>query len=239
MCELADLDALHAELERLKPAELLLPEDRRGAALARDAAGVRQRPPWHFDPGTGKRLLCEQLGTRDLAGFDAEDALAAVGAAGCLLQYVKDTQRAACPISARCIGSGASKPCIIDAQTRRNLELEASLGAAPELTLAGLMDRCSTAMGSRHLRRWLNRPIRDRAELKARQQAIEALKTRGALDAITDVLKEVGDLERVLTRVGAALGAAARSRAAARRARYLAGTDEALRAARRCEAAAA
>jgi len=47
---------------------------------------VRRRPPWHFDPGTGKRLLCEQLGTLDLAGFDAEDALAGVGAAGCLLQ---------------------------------------------------------------------------------------------------------------------------------------------------------
>jgi len=95
LTELADLDALHAELERLKPAELLLAEDHDPPPWLGAAAGVRRRPPWHFDAGTGKRLLCEQLGTRDLSGFDAEDAPAAVGAAGCLLQYAKDTQRAA------------------------------------------------------------------------------------------------------------------------------------------------
>ena len=186
LCELADLDALHTELERLKPAELLVAEDAAAPRWLETAAGVRQRPAWHFDPGTGKRLLCEQLGTRDLAGFDAEDALAAVGAAGCLLQYVKDTQRGSLPHIRALHRERREQAVLIDAQTRRNLELEASLGARPELTLAGLMDRCSTAMGSRHLRRWLNRPIRDRGELKARQQAIETLKTRGALVAITD-----------------------------------------------------
>jgi DNA mismatch repair protein MutS len=162
---------------------------------------VRRRPPWHFDPGTGKRLLCAQLGTRDLAGFDAEDAPAAVGAAGCLLQYVKDTQRAQLPHIRALVRERREQAVLMDAQTRRNLEIETSLGARDDYTLAGLMDRCATAMGSRLLRRWLNRPIRDRAELKRRQLAIEVLEQRCPLTTMQDLLKDVGDLERILSRV--------------------------------------
>src|SRR5690606_28506256 len=100
IAELADEDALAAELERLKPAELVLGADAEPPAWVKSAGaavGLRRRPPWHFDPGSGKRALCAQLGTQDLSGFDAEDAAAAIGAAGCLLQYVKDTQRAQVP----------------------------------------------------------------------------------------------------------------------------------------------
>ncbi len=201
LTELADLDALHAELERLKPAELLLPEDADAPKWLANTSGARRRPPWHFDPGTGKRLLCDQLGTHDLAGFDAEDVPAAVGAAGCLLQYAKDTQRAALPHLRTLQRERREHAVILDAQTRRNLEIEASLGGRDEYTLAGLMDRCATAMGSRLLRRWLNRPIRDRAELKRRQQALDVLRTSGPVAALQTVLKDIGDLERILTRV--------------------------------------
>jgi DNA mismatch repair protein MutS len=90
---------------------------------------------------------------------------------------------------------------LMDAQTRRNLEIEASLGGRNEYTLAGLMDRCATAMGSRLLRRWLNRPIRDRAELKRSQQAVELLHDGGPIDVTRFMLREIGDLERILTRV--------------------------------------
>jgi DNA mismatch repair protein MutS len=199
--ELDDTDALHAELERLRPAELLLAEDAEAPAWLRNASGIRHRPPWHFDAGTGKRLLCAQLGTRDLAGFDAEDTPAAVGAAGCLLQYVKDTQRAQVPHIRALHRERREHAVLMDAQTRRNLEIETSLGARDEYTLAGLMDRCATAMGSRMLRRWLNRPIRDRAELKRRQQAVELLVQRGPLAELASELKEIGDLERILARV--------------------------------------
>ena len=77
-----------------------------------------------------------------------------------------------------------------------------SLGARAEYTLAGLMDRCATAMGSRQLRRWLNRPIRDHAELKRRQQAIDVLQRSGPIEPLQAVLKDIGDLERILTRIG-------------------------------------
>jgi DNA mismatch repair protein MutS len=202
LTEPGDAESLHAEIERLKPAELLLPEDLDAPAWLLSRPGARRRPPWHFDPGTAKRLLCEQLGTRDLAGFDAEDAAAGVGAAGCLLQYAKDTQRAALPHVRALHRERREQAVILDAQTRRNLEIEASLGNRDEYTLAGLMDRCATAMGSRNLRRWLNRPIRDRAELKRRQHAVDVLQQAGAVAPLQDVLKEIGDLERILTRVG-------------------------------------
>jgi DNA mismatch repair protein MutS len=202
LTELADLDALHAELERLKPAELLLAEDVDAPPWLENLTGARRRPPWHFDPGTGKRLLCEQFGTLDLSGFDAEDAPAGVGAAGCLLQYAKDTQRAALPHLRVLNRERREQAVILDAQTRRNLEIEASLGSRAEYTLAGIMDRCTTAMGSRLLRRWLNRPIRDRVELKRRQQAVEVLQGSGPVAALQGVLKEIGDLERILTRIG-------------------------------------
>jgi len=200
--ELADLDALHAEIERLKPAELLLAEDLDAPAWLGNLAGARRRPPWHFDPGTGKRLLCEQLGTLDLSGFDAEDAPAGVGAAGCLLQYAKDTQRGALPHLRTLTRERREQSVILDAQTRRNLEIETSLGGRDEYTHAGLMDRCATAMGSRLLRRWLSRPIRDHAELKRRQQAVDMLQPNGSVAALQSVLKEIGDLERILTRIG-------------------------------------
>jgi DNA mismatch repair protein MutS len=202
LTEPADLDALHAEIERLKPAEILLAEDADAPDWLATLPGTRRRPPWHFDPGTGKRLLCEQLGTRDLSGFDAEDAPSGVGAAGCLLQYAKDTQRAALPHLRALSRERREQAVILDAQTRRNLEIEASLGARAEYTLAGLMDRCATAMGSRLLRRWLNRPIRDHAELKRRQQAVQVLEQAGAVATLQAVLEEIGDLERILTRVG-------------------------------------
>jgi DNA mismatch repair protein MutS len=145
LTELKDLDALHAEIERLKPAELLLAEDADVPPWLENLPGARRRPPWHFDPGTGKRLLCEQFGTLDLSGFDAEDAPAGVGAAGCLLQYAKDTQRAALPHLRVLNRERREQAVILDAQTRRNLEIEASLGSRAEYTLAGIMDRCATA----------------------------------------------------------------------------------------------
>src|SRR5690606_12696425 len=87
-------EALGAEIERLRPAELLVPES---AAPAGITAFVRERPQWHFDLETCTRLLCEQFSTRDLSGFGCADYPLAIRAAGTLLQYVRDTQKAALP----------------------------------------------------------------------------------------------------------------------------------------------
>ena len=199
--ELTADDDLQGELERLKPAEVLVAEDATLPSWLAAAAGLSRRPPWHFDAETSQRALCQQFGTQDLAGFDAEDIPAAVAAAGCLLQYVKDTQRSAVPHLRRLSRERRDQAVIMDAATRRNLEIDSSLGQRDEYTLAGLMDRCATPMGSRLLKRWLNRPIRDRQTVRSRQQAVATLREPGLVAELQAGLKEIGDLERILTRI--------------------------------------
>jgi DNA mismatch repair protein MutS len=194
--EVTHTDELAAELERLKPAELLVAE---GDTFG-DQPGVRQRPPWHFDPDASRRTLCAQFGTRDLAGFGCEQLPDAISAAGCLLQYVRDTQRSALPHVQGVVREQRSDALLMDAATRRNLEIETSLAGHAEHTLAGVMDACATTMGSRLLRRWLNRPMRDHALLERRYQALESLRA-GDPSALTADLRTIGDLERILARV--------------------------------------
>jgi DNA mismatch repair protein MutS len=201
LTEVEDLQSLQGELERLRPAEILIEEDALLPAWLESMEGLRRRAPWHFDYKSAQIALCKQFGTRDLSGFDAQDATVAVGAAGCLLQYVKDTQRSAVPHLRGLTRERREDGVIMDAETRRNLEIEIGATAGNEYSLAGLMDRCATPMGSRLLRRWLNRPIRDRGILKQRQQAIETLIKPKATERLLHPLSEIGDMERILARV--------------------------------------
>jgi DNA mismatch repair protein MutS len=201
LTELADLTDLAAELERLRPAELLVGEDRELPKWLAARPGLRTRPPWHFDADSARRLVADQFGTLNLQGFDAADAPDAVAAAGCLLQYVKDTQRTQAPHIRSLTRERHDEAVILDAQTRRNLEIDTSLGAKSDYTLAGLMDACATPMGSRLLRQWLNRPIRDRAALERRQQAIEVILLQRSGGALAEALRSIGDLERILARL--------------------------------------
>jgi DNA mismatch repair protein MutS len=217
--ELTGLGALAAELERLRPAELLLTEDstlpaRLQLDTGRAGVSIARRQPWLFDADSAERLLCRQFGSRDLRGFGCADLPLAVGAAGCLLQYVQDTQRCALP-HLRSLGTERRDDALIlDAATRRNLELLAPLNAAgaqaEQHTLAGVMDATRTAMGARLLRRWIGRPLRAAAEVRQRHDAIEALLPGGALaQALTRLREElaaIADVERIVARI--ALGTA-------------------------------
>ncbi len=192
-------EALAAELERLRPAELLLAE---GDALsAPTTTALRSRPPWHFEPEAARRALCEQFGVRDLAGFGLDASPLATGAAGCLLQYVRDTQKSALPHLGGLRREERSDALLIDAATRRNLEIETSLSGRPECTVLGVLDRTATAMGGRELRRWLSRPLRGRRERELRLQAIETLIDSGGHVTLHELLRRVGDVERILARV--------------------------------------
>jgi DNA mismatch repair protein MutS len=199
--EFDGLDTLASELERLRPAELLVAENESLPEWIAGRPGLRERAPWHFDPVSGRRLLCEQFQTRDLAGFDAENLEPALGAAGCLLQYVQETQRARVPHIRRLTRERQEDALLLDAATRRNLELDTSLGNRPEYTLVGIMDRCVTPMGRRLLRSWINRPIRDRHELEKRQHAIEILLGSTLHEQVAARLESMGDLERISARI--------------------------------------
>ncbi|HKJ70397.1 MAG TPA: DNA mismatch repair protein MutS, partial [Gammaproteobacteria bacterium] len=199
--ELQGTEALTGELERLQPAELLVAE---GADLPAEVAarpGLRQRPPWHFDPDSAVRQLSTQFGTRDLNGFGCQGLHHAVAAAGCLLQYVRDTQRAALPHLRGLQVERREDGILLDAASRRNLELEHSPSGQAEHTLAGVLDRAVTAMGSRLLRRCINRPLRARAPLRRRHQAVEVLLTDRGFQDLREALRGMCDMERVLARV--------------------------------------
>ena len=191
--------ALEAELERLKPAELLIPEDA-PQDLGRNSA-LRTRPPWHFELASASRLLTDQLGTLDLKGFGADDLPLAIAAAGALLQYVRDTQKSALPHIHGLTVEERAEGLLIDAATRRNLELDASLTGREEATLFALLDVCATAMGSRQLRRWLNRPLTDQQTLRERYQAVGALLEARRFEELRERLRAIGDVERILARV--------------------------------------
>jgi len=190
-------ESLAAELERLRPAEMLVPEGVKAAVAAR----VVERPPWHFLGETARRALTAQFGTQDLAGFGCEDLTLAIGAAGALLQYARDTQKGALPHLTGLARESRDEALVMDAATRRNLELDTSLAGREDATLAGVIDRTATAMGARELRRWIRRPLRDRAPLEARYDAVESLIHADRYDRLHGILRGIGDVERVLARI--------------------------------------
>ncbi len=194
-------EAMAAELERLRPAELLVPEDAPVQGLAAPATAVRSRPPWHFDSESGGRQLCEQFGTLNLAGFGLTGRDLAVGAAGCLLQYLRDTQKSTLPHLRGIRCEERDEALLLDAATRRNLELDSSLSGRPDSTLVSVLDCTATAMGGRELRRWIQRPLRPRLPRERRLQAIESFLDTGLHEAVHALLRQVGDIERILARV--------------------------------------
>ena len=202
--ELDNLTALETEVERLRPAEILAPDGAQ-PVLARSQSGDertwRGRAPWHFEIASATRALTEQFRTRDLSGFGCADKPLAIAAAGALLAYVRETQKSALPHLLSVTTEERDAALIMDPATRRNLELDESLAGSPELTLAGVFDRTTTAMGGRLLRRWLHRPLRDRNLLRARYHAVGTLIEQGQHAQIAEPLAAIGDLERILARV--------------------------------------
>ena len=202
--ELDNLTALETEVERLRPAEILAPDGAQ-PVLARSQSGDertwRGRAPWHFEIASATRALTEQFRTRDLSGFGCADKPLAIAAAGALLAYVRETQKSALPHLLSVTTEERDAALIMDPATRRNLELDESLAGSPELTLAGVFDRTTTAMGGRLLRRWLHRPLRDRNLLRARYHAVGTLIEQGQHAQIAEALAAIGDLERILARV--------------------------------------
>ena len=200
--ETGDAESARAEIERLGPAEVLLCESAPELAWLREHPALRRIPPWHFDPVSARRILVEQLGTRDLSAFELEEHPLAVGAAGALIVYARGTQRSALPHVRTVRFERREDALILDAITRRNLEITHALSGDDAATLAAVMDRAATAMGSRLLRRWLTRPVRDHETLAKRLHAVGALIEHGAYETVRALLADVGDLERILARIG-------------------------------------
>ena len=194
-------ETLRAELQRLAPVELLYCEDFAAMTLIEHAKGLRRRPIWEFEPGTAVQLLNRQFGTKDLKAFGVEKAILGLCAAGCLLHYAKETQRTALPHIQSISLIENTENIQLDAATRRNLELTQNLAGGTENTLAAVLDKCVTPMGSRLLKRWIHQPIRQISKLQQRQNTIKALLEQDLVSELQPHLQQVGDMERILARV--------------------------------------
>jgi DNA mismatch repair protein MutS len=194
-------ETLQAELQRLNPAELLYPENFEHMDLIEHLPTIRRRPEWEFELATSKKILNQQFATKDLIGFGVEKAEVALCAAGALLQYIKDTQRTSLPHLQSIQLEKNIDSVILDAATRKNLELTQNLSGGFDNTLAEVLDFTVTPMGSRLLKRWIHQPIRNFNILTYRQTMIQTLIEQDLSSALAEPLKQIGDVERVIARL--------------------------------------
>lgn len=205
-----NIEQLSIELSRLMPSEIIIDENVIDQNIIDQAkrqleCPVTKRPNVDFNINNAQKTLCDQLGVSTLSGFGIDHLPLAKAAAAALIHYAKETQKTALP-HIRSIQLEQSTDFIaLDPVTRRNLELIEPL-FEHGTSLFQLINDCQTAMGGRLLSRTLMQPLRDTALLDARLDATQVL-LQGCHEVPTRlVLKEIGDIERVLSRV--ALGSA-------------------------------
>jgi DNA mismatch repair protein MutS len=196
-------EQLGSQLERLRPAEALVPDGLSLALVDARVAAVRRLADWQFDASTAHKLLPEHFGTRDLAGFGAEGMDVALSAAAALFDYARATQRQSLSHITGLTVEQEAEYLRMDAATRRNLELTETLRGEPAPTLFSLLDLCETSMGSRWLRHALHHPLTDRDIAAHRHAAVEALLADQGLsgEALARVLRNVADVERITARI--------------------------------------
>jgi DNA mismatch repair protein MutS len=202
----AGRQALADELAILRPKEIIAPDGFDDAAAlnaqVRGTARVTYADGWTFDQDSARRTLLDQLQARSLAGFGLEDHGAAVRAAGALVQYLRDTQKADLA-HVREVAFRAGADClVVDATTLRNLEVLESTDGGKNGSLLHEIDRTMTAMGGRALRAWLLRPLLALERIQDRLDAVEDFAFRATARAkLRDALKGVHDIERLVARV--------------------------------------
>jgi len=194
-----NLTEQNAVLAQLNPAEVLVPEDKDPASHAK----ITRRSALDFDPLSGQKLLENQLGVLNLSAFKINflEHQACLGAAGALLNYLKETQRSALPHLKRIKLQTLEQTLMLDEITRKNLEIDSNISGGKSHTLFSILDFCQTPMGSRGLRAWLNNPLRDLNIIKTRQAQIAQIKNNLLYPELQKYLNPIGDIERILTRV--------------------------------------
>ncbi len=200
LLEVAGEDQLLAEITRLQPAEILLQESFTQLNL-REVYTIKIRPEWDFDLKRAHNLLCEQFKVNNLTAFGEQDYPIAFSAAGCLLVYLQITQRQSLPHLTAITLEQSNDYLQLDASTQRHLELFTNNQGGRDNSLLASIDHTACAMGSRLLKRWLGRPLRQRDILQLRQQAITELLKKKQSPVLHSLLRQVCDVERIISRV--------------------------------------
>ncbi|MCP5243767.1 MAG: DNA mismatch repair protein MutS [Burkholderiales bacterium] len=194
-------EQLVSELERLQPAEILLPESLRSVQDLSGRWTLKLLPPWQFDLDSAIRSLTQHFDAHDLSGFGCADLTTALCAANALLEYARLTQGSAALHVTSLQAVRDSVYVRLDAATRRNLEISETIRGERAPTLLSLLDTCATSMGSRLLQFWLHHPLRDLSEIQRRQDSVADLIAHNAYPAARDCLRHVVDIERITARI--------------------------------------
>ncbi len=196
--------AVRHELLRLRPAELLFPEDLQ-AALDANAIPVARTPlpPRRFDPARARELLLDHFKAGSLAGFGIEQSPPSIAVCGAIIQYLKETQPGALNLLTHLSTYTLDDFMALDAATRRNLELTETLRTGQvKGSLLGILDQAVTPMGARLIRHWVNQPLLDLGQINARLDHVAAFHADGMRRAeVMAALKPLADLERITNRV--------------------------------------
>jgi len=198
---LHDADELEAELQRLQPAELLVNDSDR--LVVRSEVTPSACPAWRYDVAVARDAIQLQLGVADLSAFglDQPEQRGALAALGALLSYARDMLSSELHHVRDIRQLKQAEHVLLDAATRRHLEIDQHPDGRREHTLLGLMDTTATPMGGRCLKRWLTQPLRDQHRIQARLDAVQALLSQQCHLPLRDQLKGLGDVERVRTRI--------------------------------------
>ncbi len=229
------------ELVRLRPAELLVPQrdtdeddvlgDSLREALSRHRLQtvVLGYQSWRFDPETAGREVLELYGSASLDAYGCADKPLAVGAAGAIIAYLRETQQGARPNLSELATYVPGDFMTLDAATRRNLELVESVRGERKGSLLWVIDETVSAMGARRLRDWLERPLVSLDLLETRLDSVGALVEAGEVRSeLRATLSELPDLERLTSRVIAGYAGPRELKALAKAIRVLPAASEIL-----------
>lgn len=200
--ESENMDEIIADLARISPAELLISEDCQQAEVLRQLiTNVQTTPVWNYDLDSATRILCQHYKVSDLDGFGCAKYTVAISTAGCVLSYVQSTQLCEIPHLQNIRLENSCQIIQIDSYSRRNLEIEINLSGGKKNTLLSILDTTASSMGSRMLRQFIGKPIRDYQELQHRQLIITAIIETDQQKNIFNLCKQIGDIERILARI--------------------------------------
>ena len=203
--QLSSLNQLLSEVERLKPSELLVPDDdlfrEQLPQSILNRPGLVRYPSWHFDVSSCRKRLITHFQTQDLVAYGCDTNNASISSAGVILHYAQSMLQSDLTYISSLHSYQTTDTLVLDAISRRNLEIDTNLAGGTSNTLAAILDNTATAMGSRLLKRWLNQPLRNRTIINQRLDAIETILANHQDDELRQTLKQVGDMERILSRV--------------------------------------
>lgn len=195
------LEDLTTEISRLAPVELLLPEGLILEQLELYKCVIKLRPEYEYAADLTTNTLCAQYHVGNINGLGIDGMEISLRAAGCLLQYVINTQRNSLTHIKHLKVESNHDYIVIDAQSRRNLEIASNLYNHNQQNLFSVINHTATAMGTRLLKRWLGQPLRNHGVLNVRLDAVTEIKQAHLYTELHDLLNSFGDIERILARI--------------------------------------